>query len=115
NAAGGRNLVAACHEPSAVLVDLAVRATRPEAELVAGRAEIVKTGFSADPVILERIEADPRAALDPAGQVLAELVERSIRVKAAEVAADLRESHLREILDYGPTLGHAIERRQELP
>jgi 3-dehydroquinate synthase len=113
NTAAGKNLVGAFHEPSAVLVDLAVLDTLPAPELVAGSAEIVKTGFIADPVILERIEADPAAALDPAGPVLPELVERSIRVKADVVAADLRESHLREILNYGHTLGHAIERREE--
>ena len=108
----GKNLVGAFHEPSAVLVDLAVLDTLPAAEIVAGSAEIVKTGFIADPVILELIEADPAAALDPAGPVLAELVRRSIEVKAQVVAADLRESHLREILNYGHTLGHAIERRE---
>jgi 3-dehydroquinate synthase len=113
NTAAGKNLVGAFHEPSAVLVDLAVLDTLPPAELVAGSAEIVKTGFIADPVILERIEANPAVALDPAGPVLPELVERSIRVKADVVAADLRESHLREILNYGHTLGHAIERREE--
>nr|WP_308257895.1 3-dehydroquinate synthase [Pseudonocardia lacus] len=113
NTAAGKNLVGAFHEPSAVLVDLAVLDTLPAAELVAGSAEIVKTGFIADPVILELIEADPAAALDPAGPVLGELVRRSIRVKADVVAADLRESHLREILNYGHTLAHAIERRED--
>src|SRR5689334_6929808 len=113
NTAAGKNLVGAFHEPSAVLVDLAVLDTLPPAELIAGSAEVVKTGFIADPVILELIEADPAAALDPAGPVLGELVRRSIRVKADVVAADLRESHLREILNYGHTLGHAIERRED--
>jgi 3-dehydroquinate synthase len=113
NTAAGKNLVGAFHEPAAVLVDLAVLDTLPAAELVAGSAEIVKTGFIADPVILELIEADPAAALDPTAPVLAELVRRSIRVKADVVGADLRESHLREILNYGHTLGHAIERRED--
>jgi 3-dehydroquinate synthase len=113
NTAAGKNLVGAFHEPAAVLVDLAVLDTLPAAELVAGSAEVVKTGFIADPVILDLIEADPKAALDPAAPVLAELVRRSIQVKADVVAADLRESHLREILNYGHTLGHAIERREE--
>jgi 3-dehydroquinate synthase len=113
NTPAGKNLVGAFHEPTAVLVDLAVLDTLPAAELVAGSAEVVKTGFIADPVILELIEADPAAALDPTGPVLGELVRRSIRVKADVVAADLRESHLREILNYGHTLGHAIERRED--
>jgi 3-dehydroquinate synthase len=112
NTAAGKNLVGSFHEPSAVLVDLATLATLPTAELVPGAAEIVKAGFIADPVILDLIEADPGAALEPDGPVLPELVRRAIRVKADVVGADLRESHLREILNYGHTLGHAIERRE---
>jgi 3-dehydroquinate synthase len=113
NTAAGKNLVGAFHEPSAVLVDLATLDTLPAAELTSGMAEIVKAGFIADPAILELVEADPRAALDPAGAVLPELVRRSIQVKADVVSADLRESHLREVLNYGHTLGHAIERRED--
>ena len=113
NTAAGKNLVGAFHEPSAVLVDLATLDTLPRDELVAGSAEIIKAGFIADPTILDLIEADPAAALDPAGSVLPELVRRAIQVKAEVVASDLRESHLREILNYGHTLGHAIERREE--
>lgn len=112
NTAAGKNLVGAFHEPSAVLVDLDTLRTLPRAELVAGSAEVWKAGFIADPVILDRVRADPAAALDPAGPVLAELVRRAIRVKADVVGADLRESHLREILNYGHTLGHAVERRE---
>ncbi|MGH3708967.1 MAG: 3-dehydroquinate synthase, partial [Pseudonocardiaceae bacterium] len=112
NTDAGKNLVGSFHEPAAVLVDLATLHTLPRAELVAGMAEVVKAGFIADPVILERIEADPDAALDPAGPVLEELVGRAIKVKADVVAADLRESHLREVLNYGHTLGHALERRE---
>ncbi|MFP5068347.1 3-dehydroquinate synthase [Pseudonocardia nantongensis] len=113
NTAAGKNLVGAFHEPSAVLVDLDTLRTLPREELRAGSAEVWKAGFIADPVILDRVRADPDAALDPAGPVLAELVERAIRVKADVVGADLRESHLREILNYGHTLGHAIERRED--
>jgi 3-dehydroquinate synthase len=112
NIDAGKNLVGAFHEPAAVLVDLAYLQTLPRAELVAGMAEVVKAGFIADPVILERIEADPAVALDPSGPVLEDLVARAIRVKAEVVAADLRESHLREVLNYGHTLGHALERRE---
>jgi 3-dehydroquinate synthase len=112
NTDAGKNLVGAFHEPVAVLADLATLATLPRAELVAGMAEVVKAGFIADPVILERIEADPDAALDPSGPVLEELVGRAIKVKADVVTADLRESHLREVLNYGHTLGHALERRE---
>ncbi|MGA9871774.1 MAG: 3-dehydroquinate synthase, partial [Rhodococcus sp. (in: high G+C Gram-positive bacteria)] len=112
NTEAGKNLVGAFHEPSAVLVDLATLETVPRNEIVAGLAEVIKTGFIADPVILDLIEADPAAALDPTGTVLPELIRRSVEVKARVVAADLRESSLREILNYGHTLGHAIERRE---
>ena len=112
NTEAGKNLVGAFHQPAAVLVDLAMLETLPRNEIVAGMAEVVKAGFIADPLILDLIEADPRAALDPAGDMLPELVRRAITVKAEVVAADEKESQLREILNYGHTLGHAIERRE---
>jgi 3-dehydroquinate synthase len=112
NTDAGKNLVGAFHQPAAVVVDLAVLQTLPPNELVAGMAEVVKAGFIADPVILEMIEADPRAAVDPSGVILPELIRRAIAVKATVVAADERESALREILNYGHTLAHAIERRE---
>jgi 3-dehydroquinate synthase len=112
NTGAGKNLVGAFHEPAAVIADLDTLTTVGPEEIAAGMAEVLKTGFIADPAILALVEADPKAALDPAGPVLAELVVRSVRVKAEVVAADLRESHLREILNYGHTLGHAVERRE---
>ena len=112
NTDAGKNLVGAFHQPAAVLIDLATLETLPRNEIVAGMAEIVKAGFIADPVILDLIEADPEAALDPSGAVLAELIRRAVAVKAEVVAADEKESQLREILNYGHTLAHAIERRE---
>ena len=112
NTDAGKNLVGAFHQPLAVLVDLATLQTLPRNEIVAGMAEIVKAGFIADPVILDLIEDDPQAALEPAGAVLPELIRRAVAVKAEVVAADEKESQLREILNYGHTLGHAIERRE---
>jgi 3-dehydroquinate synthase len=112
NTEAGKNLVGAFHQPLAVLVDLATLKTLPRNEIVAGMAEVVKAGFIADPVILDLIEAGPQAALDPVGDVLPELIRRAIAVKAEVVAADEKESELREILNYGHTLGHAIERRE---
>lgn len=112
NTDAGKNLVGAFHEPAAVLVDLATLESVPPLEVVAGMAEVVKAGFIADPVILDLVEADPAAALDPTGDVLPELVRRAITVKAEVVSADLREAGRREHLNYGHTLGHAIERRE---
>jgi 3-dehydroquinate synthase len=112
NTDAGKNLVGAFHQPAAVLVDLATLETLPRNEIMAGMAEVVKAGFIADPVILDLIEADPEAAQDPTGEVLPELIRRAVTVKAEVVAADEKESQLREILNYGHTLAHAIERRE---
>ncbi|MQM26076.1 3-dehydroquinate synthase [Glycomyces albidus] len=110
NTAAGKNLVGAFHPPRAVLVDLDTFATLPRRDLAAGLAEVVKAGFIADPVILDLVEADPEAALDASGPVVAELVERAIAVKAEVVASDLKEGGLRAILNYGHTFAHAIEK-----
>ncbi|MFF1465186.1 3-dehydroquinate synthase [Streptomyces sp. NPDC058330] len=112
NTAEGKNLVGAFHPPTGVLCDLAALDSLPVHDYVSGMAEIIKAGFIADPVILDLIEADPEAARTPAGPHTAELIERSIRVKAEVVSSDLKESGLREILNYGHTLGHAIEKNE---
>ncbi|MEP7089054.1 MAG: 3-dehydroquinate synthase [Nocardioidaceae bacterium] len=118
NTTEGKNLVGAFHEPAGVLCDLATLATLPRNELISGLAEVVKCGFVADPAILELVEADPIAAVVPDSELLRELVERAIRVKVDVVVADLRETggadgHPgREVLNYGHTLGHAIERAE---
>ncbi|MEV5693837.1 3-dehydroquinate synthase [Micromonospora globbae] len=113
NTAAGKNLVGAFHPPVGVLADLATLDSLPAAELAAGMAEVVKCGFIADPAILDLVEADPAAATDPTGPVARELIERAIRVKADVVSGDLRESGVREVLNYGHTLAHAIERVEE--
>ncbi|TDC79339.1 3-dehydroquinate synthase [Streptomyces hainanensis] len=112
NTAEGKNLVGAFHPPAGVLCDLAALESLPLHDYVSGLAEVIKAGFIADPRILELVEADPEAARTPAGPHTAELIERSIRVKAEVVASDLKESGLREILNYGHTLAHAIEKNE---
>jgi 3-dehydroquinate synthase len=112
NTAEGKNLVGAFHPPAGVLADVTALATLPPAEYVSGLAEVIKAGFIADPVILDLIEADPAAAAKPGGPRERELIERAIRMKAAVVTADLREAGQREMLNYGHTLGHAIERAE---
>ena len=109
----GKNLVGAFYAPAGVLADLATLETVPRADYVAGLAEIIKAGFVADPAILDLIEADPEGATVPHGQHTRELIERAIRFKGRVVAADFREAGLRETLNYGHTLGHAIERAEE--
>ncbi|MFH8466565.1 3-dehydroquinate synthase [Streptomyces sp. NPDC017991] len=112
NTAEGKNLVGAFYPPVGVLCDLAALDSLPVHDFVSGLAEIIKAGFIADPEILGLIEADPQGARTPAGPHTAELIERSIRVKAEVVSSDLRESGLREILNYGHTLAHAIEKNE---
>ncbi|QDY75865.1 3-dehydroquinate synthase [Streptomyces qinzhouensis] len=112
NTAEGKNLVGAFHPPAGVLCDLAALESLPVHDYVSGLAEIIKAGFIADPVILELIESDPEGARTPAGPHTAELIERSVRVKAEVVSGDLRESGRREILNYGHTLAHAIEKNE---
>jgi 3-dehydroquinate synthase len=112
NTPAGKNLVGAFHPPAGVLCDLDALDTLPADDLVAGLAEVVKCGFIADPAILDLIERAPDQAVDPRGAVVRELIERAVRVKAHVVSNDLHESGLREILNYGHTLGHAIEKRE---
>ncbi|OMH26063.1 3-dehydroquinate synthase [Tersicoccus phoenicis] len=109
NTAEGKNLVGVFHPPTAVLADLDALATLPPHELIPGLAEVVKCGFIADPVILDLLERHPEQATDPGSDVLRELVERAITVKADIVSTDLHESGRREYLNYGHTLAHAIE------
>jgi 3-dehydroquinate synthase len=106
----GKNLVGAFHPPAGVLCDMDTLGTLAGADYVAGLAETIKAGFISDATILRLIEEDPADAALAAGRHARELVERAIRVKAAVVSADLREAGPREMLNYGHTLGHAIER-----
>lgn len=132
NITEGKNLVGAFHEPLSVWCDVDFLQTLPRNDLVAGMAEVVKVGFIRDAQILTITEANidllrspdtqdgargaaaasgaDNGALAPAAlPVLVELIRRAIQVKADVVSADLKESHLREILNYGHTFAHAIE------
>ncbi len=116
NTAEGKNLVGAFYPPAGVLCDLATLETLPRWDFVAGLAEVVKAGFISDVRILELVEefagelgAEGAASSASLAPVIRELVERAVQVKADVVGQDLRESHLREILNYGHTLAHAIE------
>ena len=109
NTAEGKNLVGSFYDPAAVLVDLDTLDTLPRNEILAGFAEIVKCGFIGDPTILDTIEADVEVATDPSTPEFRSLIEKSIALKARVVSEDFKESGLREILNYGHTLGHAIE------
>ena len=112
NIAEGKNMVGAFHPPAGVLADLATLETVPRNDYISGLAEVIKAGFIADPVILDLVEADPEGAKSPAGPHTLELIQRAIQVKADVVSGDLKEAGRREILNYGHTLAHAIERNE---
>jgi 3-dehydroquinate synthase len=109
NTAEGKNLVGAFYAPAGVVADLGTLTTLPRNEILAGFAEIVKAGFLAEPEILDIIEADVDAVTDPTTPQFRRVVELAIGLKARVVGEDFTESGLREILNYGHTLGHAIE------
>lgn len=112
NTGAGKNLAGAFYPPRAVVADLDLLAGLPEAEVASGLAEVAKAGLIADTRILEVIESDPARVLDTTTAEFAEVIERAERVKAGVVGQDPRESGLREVLNYGHTLGHAIERHE---
>jgi 3-dehydroquinate synthase len=118
NTSEGKNLVGAFHEPAGVLCDLATLESLPRNELISGLAEVIKCGFIADPAILDLVEADPAAATTAGSDTLRELIERSLKVKIDVVVDDLKETggasgHPgREVLNYGHTLGHAVEKAE---
>lgn len=108
----GKNLVGAFHQPSAVVVDPSVLATLPAQHFRAGLAEAIKHGVIADARYLERIVADLPALFDKRadhGDALESLIARSIEIKAEVVRRDEREKSLRQVLNFGHTIGHAIE------
>ncbi|HEY4153612.1 MAG TPA: 3-dehydroquinate synthase [Pseudolysinimonas sp.] len=109
NTAEGKNLVGAFWAPRAVLCDLDVLDSLSKNEILAGYAEIAKAGFIAEPEILDTIEADVDAATDPSTPQFRRNLELAIAMKARIVGEDFTEQGLREILNYGHTLGHAIE------
>ncbi len=102
NSSHGKNLIGAFHSPSSVVIDFEFLKTLPIRDFNAGMAEIIKSGFIADSQILN-LASDAEANI-------AELISRSVSVKAMVVSTDFKESRLREILNYGHTLGHAIEK-----
>ena len=106
----GKNLVGAFHEPAAVIADPAVLATLEPRELRAGAAEALKHGAIADAEYFGRLNETLASALaDPGGAAMQPLIERSIRIKSDAVSADAREHGRRKSLNFGHTIGHAIE------
>ncbi|MEA3053231.1 MAG: 3-dehydroquinate synthase [Sphingomonadales bacterium] len=110
NAAAGKNLVGAFHQPAAVLIDPSTLDTLPEAELRSGYAEVVKYGLIGDPAFFAWCEEEGPALLAGDGEARLHAIETCIRAKAAIVAEDeLETSGRRALLNFGHTFGHAIE------
>jgi len=109
NAAHGKNLVGAFHQPVLVLADVATLATLPKRELLAGYAEVVKYGLIRDRAFFEWLERDAGKMLAGDAAALVRAVAESCLHKAAVVAADERESGERQLLNFGHTFAHALE------
>ncbi|MET4704561.1 3-dehydroquinate synthase [Frigoribacterium sp. UYMn621] len=105
----GKNLVGAFHAPAGVVVDLDTLEGLSQMEILAGFGEVVKCGFIGEPEILDIIERDVDVATNSASDEFRRMVELSIGLKARVVGHDFKENGLREILNYGHTLGHAVE------
>jgi 3-dehydroquinate synthase len=105
----GKNLVGAFHQPRLVVADLDVLGTLPPPQLAAGIAEAVKHGAIADPAYFAFLEREHGAVTAKAPGALDRVVQRSVEIKAEVVAADERERGRRAILNFGHTVGHAIE------
>lgn len=106
----GKNLVGVFHRPAAVIVDPETLQTLPKRQLSAGMAEAIKHGVIADEEYFETIVSGLPGLLErPHGEEMRGVIERSIEIKASVVRRDERETGLRKILNFGHTLGHAIE------
>ena len=118
NTPQGKNLVGSFYTPAGVLADMQTLETLPNDIFIEGLGEVAKSGFIRDPEILSILENHAQQLREfngstflgsPLEDVVAELIERTVKVKAYHVSNDLREAGLREFLNYGHTLGHAIE------
>lgn len=109
NLAGGKNLIGAFWQPLAVLADPDVLATLPRREYVAGLHEVVKCGIIASEPLFRLMQRHPRQVLDADPDTVERIIAESVRIKCEVVSADEREGGLRRILNFGHTVGHAIE------
>lgn len=110
NTAAGKNLVGTFHHPRLVVADTTTLATLPEEHLAAGLAEAVRSAAVADPALFEWMEARAGSGLATDAEELARLVRACVAVKAAVVSEDPTERGRREVLNFGHTVGHALER-----
>jgi 3-dehydroquinate synthase len=105
----GKNLIGAFHSPRKVLIDTSWLKTLSDRDFAAGLAEVVKCGFIVDGQILDLLKGKNLSEIRNDAALVQDLIVRSVAVKAHIVASDFKESFGREVLNYGHTLGHAIE------
>jgi len=105
----GKNLIGAYHAPAAVYIDIDYLKTLPPRQFRAGLAEVVKCGVVADPDLFETLERWPERVLRRDPDLLSRVIESCCRIKARVVSEDPRESGRRTILNFGHTIGHALE------
>ncbi|CAN2162840.1 AroB 3-dehydroquinate synthetase [Candidatus Nanopelagicaceae bacterium] len=110
NSEYGKNLIGAFHSPLSVIIDPSFLETLSQRDISAGMAEVIKCGFIADPEILKVAAQCDATSLVSNKAALLDLITRAVTVKATVVSADFKESFAREALNYGHTLGHAIEK-----
>jgi 3-dehydroquinate synthase len=105
----GKNLIGAFHQPKAVWIDPILLRTLPKREWIAGLAEVIKYGIIADKSFFDYLERTMPSLLRLDAQAVMQIVKRSCEIKAQVVAEDEQESDRRRILNYGHTIGHALE------
>lgn len=109
NLRAGKNLLGTFHQPRLVLIDPAVLSTLPEREFYAGLFEILKCGLIGRPELFERLEGIEARQLLRDPEMLQWVITQAVKLKAEIVSADERESGLRRVLNFGHTIGHALE------
>lgn len=109
NSEYGKNLIGAFNSPISVIIDSSWLTSLTDRDFSAGLAEVIKCGFIADPKILKLLDSTNLESLRSDSELITDLIFRSVKVKASVVSVDFKESYERETLNYGHTLGHAIE------
>ncbi len=105
----GKNLVGAFYQPKAVYIDISVLGTLPREELLGGLAEVIKYGIIYDKAFFQFLRDNHRGILDLEAELIKHTIHTCCRIKAEVVSADEREGGYRRILNYGHTIGHAVE------
>lgn len=108
----GKNMIGAFYQPKKVLMDLGVLKTLPTEEFLSGMAEVIKYGVIRDAALFDYLDKNREKILSLEPDVLTHIIKRSCEIKAEVVSKDEREGGLRAILNFGHTVGHAIETTQ---